>query len=1085
MPGKEGVPMADELHNRPIETPRELDDVLERAAAEGWNDIAFSTRDSFPVHSISPEHSFHLRPLHMAPHLNGLAKIKSLTTIGLIGIAIGDRSASILASLPYLSHLIINNCQIGDQGAAALAMISSLRGLSLSSNDLKDQGAVALARLTSLEKLSLNDCRIGDIGATALAGIPSLTSLHLMYNQIGDEGAIALSYLSSLRELYLYSNEIGDRGATALAMIHSLEYLNISFNRIGDPGASTIAKMPSVLLLDLAGNRISDKGASAIADLTSLRSLNLSSNKVGDQGATALARNSSLRSINLCRNPITNEGLRSVLDILCFSTNSSNLRTIGLWGRSEDPPLLSRELLDSFDAQAILAAYRAYHESERQNTLQPLNEAKLLVVGNEAVGKTSLIRFLVEDQPCNPSEAKTHGVSLRQQIEISQWRPAQSPIKLRIWDFGGQQVQRGTHRYFLTERSLYLLVLEERREDDNSKLIQQWMSMVRTHGGDSPVLVVINKSDDGATRLQLDEVALRRAHPSVVGLMRTSCNAGEYAKNSIQALRERIAELLETSDLLGEVRKPVPQAWAKVRDAITARAQKHPKLSIGEFERICRAEKIEDPDTQRALLRLLHDLGVVVAHGLRRDSTAVLGVTLLDPNWLTTAIYRVIASNTVLRQGGELDQSQLAELLPSYDARDRDYVIHMMMDRDMGLALCFALRTTTGKTRYLIPDALPELEPFNRNWPTSLVFRYKYEHDIPAGLMARFIVEAHSRLAEPPTRWRNGVVLDIYGCAVLVRADPYQQRIDVKVDARAFGADAPRTALSVVRAYFEDVHKTYAQVAVKERVPLHDQPEVDVAYSHLRKLEELQGLKHRFLPEGAEHDYAVGELLEGLEREPRRRDEHDLRWHERKADAFLVELARRLGRGPTNPNVIIQATDNATVKISGQVAAASTGAMTQTPAVASPTPVNEPSEPTTPAPTGRPWWQIAAGAAVAAVALAVVLYVLPTTWKWIVGGFAAVGVGTFLVVNWLDPANYYRRQLGLALAGAFIAAATGIGVEASFQSGDTQASLKATNEASSMFFFALSIVIIVLLVIDYLSRRRAAPVPKATRPEVV
>ena len=53
---------------------------------------------------------------------------------------------------------------------------------------------------------------------------------------------------------------------------------------------------------------------------------------------------------------------------------------------------------------------------------------------------------------------------------------------------------RGTHRFFLTARSLYLLVLEDRREDDLS--IHEWLKTIKNRAADAPILVVINKSDD-------------------------------------------------------------------------------------------------------------------------------------------------------------------------------------------------------------------------------------------------------------------------------------------------------------------------------------------------------------------------------------------------------------------------------------------------------------------------------------------------------------------------------------------------------------------------------------------------------------
>ena len=85
---------------------------------------------------------------------------------------------------------------------------------------------------------------------------------------------------------------------------------------------------------------------------------------------------------------------------------------------------------------------------KQSETLQPLNELKLLVVGNEAVGKTSLLRYLIDGKPRDPSEARTPGIVQHEKIEIQGWSPDDCPVQLNVWDFGGQEMMRGTHRLF-------------------------------------------------------------------------------------------------------------------------------------------------------------------------------------------------------------------------------------------------------------------------------------------------------------------------------------------------------------------------------------------------------------------------------------------------------------------------------------------------------------------------------------------------------------------------------------------------------------------------------------------------------------
>jgi internalin A len=570
--------------------------------------------------------------------------------------------------------------------------------------------------------------------------------------------------------------------------------------------------------------------------------------------------------LDLNNNWVGDSGVRAILDAWCDAPNSSERCRLSFQNQADSPSTLPKELFGFFqDTQALLAAYRRFRESRTSNSLLPLNEAKLLVVGNEAVGKTSLIRYLVYGTPRDSSEPKTPGASIHEKIEISSWSSNLSEVHLNIWDFGGQEIMRGTHRFFLTERSLYLLVLEDRREDDRS--IYEWLDIIAQRGGASPVVVVINKCDGNEGQRQLDELGLRRDYPQIVAFARTSCNTGEAAADSISRLRELIASTLTTSDYLKHVRDPIPRTWLLVKQAIAARARGQSVLPVQDYEALCcgdascdPSERITDPNEQRALLRLLHDLGVVVAHGQRQDAPAVQReVTILDPNWLTGAIYTLINHPTVRNQAGKLRREQLHILLDPnrYPPRWHELVFDMMKEPSLGLCLPIVEGNIS---QYLLPDALPSNEPDYSNWPEdSLHFRFRYER-LPTDLIPRFIAAAHHNLTNNPTCWQTGVVLRAEDCNILVQAERKYNRIEIKVD----GTTGQRAALGIVRNYFDEVHRLYANLPCKARVPLPKQPDLDVGFSHLLELEKTRGLNHKFLPEDAAREYSVRELLEGV-----------------------------------------------------------------------------------------------------------------------------------------------------------------------------------------------------------------------------
>ncbi len=432
---------------------------------------------------------------------------------------------------------------------------------------------------------------------------------------------------------------------------------------------------------------------------------------------------------------------------------------------------------------------------------------------------------------------------------------------------GGQEMMRGTHRFFLTERSLYLLVLEDRRQDDRS--IYDWMKTIRNRGGDSPVIVVINKSDAGKQDLRLDERGLQETFHNIVAFLRTSCDPGEWAAGSIEALRRQIVSVIMTDQRLKHIRDGIPANWLEIKSLVSALAARSSILTRAEFVALCAhpgkgVEPIVDENEQRALLQLLHQLGTIVAHGLARDAPAARReVSLLDPNWLTGAVYRILEKASAVDQEGEFLRQKLAEWLDPdrYPPERHEFVLDMMHDPEIGL--CFRV-PIAHEERYLVPEALPASRPYLGNWPEdTLRFRYRYNY-LPPSLIPRLIVESHRNLLPGRPRWRTGVVLVARDCEVLVLADPDQRRIDLQVD----GSGAlRRAALNIVLNDLEAVHGLNPEAEPVALVPIPDHPDEDVRYDYLLELERRFGASHEFLPQGARRLYQVGELLEGVRRD--------------------------------------------------------------------------------------------------------------------------------------------------------------------------------------------------------------------------
>ncbi len=635
---------------------------------------------------------------------------------------------------------------------------------------------------------------------------------------------------SGLDALILHKTDVDDSGAQAIAQnLTALTSLNLGFSSIGDSGAQAIAK-----------------------NLTALTSLNLGNNSIGDNGALAIARNlTALTSLNLGNNSIDDNGAQALLEAFL----DRPIRTLNLRGNKCTETLLTPEDWRTADASAILAAWRVHQEGP----LEPLNEAKLLVVGDEAVGKTSLVRYLIHRKARDPREEKTAGIVLNHGIGTEKWLPEGCDIRLNVWDFGGQEIMHGTHRYFLTRRSVYLLVLEDRREDDPP--VDRWMAVIENVAEDSPVLIVINKSDAGKEALRLDEAGLMRRYPQIVGVVRTACNDDEWSAASIDGLCATIAGVLTDAKRLPHVRNPVPAGWLTVKQAVTERAKSEAVLDIAAFKQLCvdpavvGEHPVKDADEQRALLRQLHELGAIVAHGLRRDALSALkGVTLLDPNWLTGAIYAVLASHDLRNADGEFSRGDLVRWLDdaTYPVERHEYIVSMMRHED--IELCFRLPGEA--ERFLAPEALSPQSLPDPEWENALRFRWRYAY-LPPGLIPRLIVRTHQFLTENRRVWRTGMWLEIGRSTLFVEADRAAGVVDVAVK----GPDA-REALATLRHTVEALHRDLEIDDVRAMVPMPDDPALEEEYAHLVMMLEEDGPDEEHRPTGSKRKYRVGDLLD-------------------------------------------------------------------------------------------------------------------------------------------------------------------------------------------------------------------------------
>ena len=286
-----------------------------------------------------------------------------------------------------------------------------------------------------------------------------------------------------------------------------------------------------------------------------------------------------------------------------------------------------------------------YCRQLRIGEVRPLNEAKLILVGQGSVGKTSLINRLIHDR-FNQDEKQTDGLSVTNwTIHINS-----KDVRLNVWDFGGQEIYHATHQFFLTKRSLYLLVCNCRTREEENRL-DYWLKLIKGFGDASPVIIVGNKRDEQP--LDINQKALREKYPNIKAIIETSCSEGAGIDELNQAILKEVAQLKEVYDLL-------PLSWFEVKEQLEQLDEDF--ISYNEYIGICYRSSITAEHNQTQLIGLLHNLGLVLNY---QDHPLLQNTNVLKPDWVTEGIYALLSDDVLKTEAkGQLTLADLTRVLP-------------------------------------------------------------------------------------------------------------------------------------------------------------------------------------------------------------------------------------------------------------------------------------------------------------------------------------------------------------------------------------------------------------------------------------
>ena len=630
-----------------------------------------------------------------------------------------------------------------------------------------------------LDRLHLNSNHLRDI-PDSISRLQNLSSLDLSSNQLRDIPN-SISRLQNLSKLDLSFNQLRNI-PHSISRLQNLSSLDLSSNQLSELSDS-ISCLQNLSSLDLSSNQLSELSDSIFL-LQNLSSLNLSYNQLSEL-STSISLLQNLSKLSLLSNQLS-----EIPDAICLLQNLSFLNLDG--NPLINPPIEIR--------QRGIDAIREYFRDKAEEGEEPLYEAKLIIVGEGGSGKTTLARKILDpNAPMPKPEETTKG------IDVLEWHFIMDngqDFRVNIWDFGGQEIYHNTHRYFLTKRSLYLLVADSRKEHPH---LDYWLNIIELLSENSPLLIIKNELANRS--VAINEAPLRERFENLKNENLATNLGNDQGGSGLETIQKAIKYHITE---LSHIGTKLAKTWIKVRESLEQNDCNY--ISLEEYFQICKQNGFKlradsKKDNRLVLSQYLHDLGVIL-HFQEDQTSSLYKTVILKPKWGTDAAYKVLDNLQVKQNLGKFTTADLNQIWQDAEYKNMQAELLELMQE---FNLCYPL--PNAKNIYIAPQLLDSNQPeYSWNDSDNLLLRYEYDF-MPRGILTRFIVELHHFIDEPNV-WLSGVLLERDNTWAEV-IETYDRR-EIKI---RLSGNNKRGFLEIITDKLDEIHDSFKQLRVKKLIP--------------------------------------------------------------------------------------------------------------------------------------------------------------------------------------------------------------------------------------------------------------------------
>ncbi|MFP3423522.1 COR domain-containing protein [Pseudoalteromonas sp. SIMBA_162] len=725
------------------------------------------------------------------------------------------------------------NFPIDDKGGAfSVNNKGELTGLILKTTEKPNLDWDLISKCKFLEVLHLEGFKLEHVPdeVFAITGLTNLKLINLQLKEIPEN----ICNLTLLESLDVSNNEIFELPKTTLNLIN-LKRVTLDDNKF--------TLFPEVIFnffnlrgLSLCNNSI-ELIPSGIACLKKLTLLDISFNRLSAlpteifelKRLVILAANNN--SINAIPEAI---GYSDELEFLNFSSNRI---------KKVPDSLLKLERLFMFDIEDNLVSIPdlSFHKLEPSEKIQTLlaiqsskssqlKQAKVLVVGDERVGKTSIINRMLGN-PHNENQTSTQGIDISS-LDFNEY-------KAHIWDFAGQELTHQTHQFFLTERSLYLYVIDAQKEDNQARDLH-WFNTIKSYSENSPIIVVVNHCDQNLN-YQFDLQRYQNTYQVVDVIYTSACNLNSLSDDvkhkigdSIDKLNKSISRQLPK---LPGIERQIPESWHIVKSAMETFKETQNVIEKNIYEDECEKAGVLGSPLQTALLKILNSIGTVIAYP---DDFRLKLTQILKPEWVTNAVYKIVRSPA--KNPGLYTEEAISEILKDgYSHPQQQWLIDLLIKFELG----FRVSNFDLLIPMRLPSVMPEFDKSRYQQGLNIRFNYHRVGLLKSNVLPQLIVRMHPYVDENTTKyWRHGLFLAHGGCQGVIISDEPNQCIDVYLSTRDEDA---RALLQWLRSNLQKIEHSQIQaneseaLPYKEEITIYDENYISpIGYVNYEKVERAQ-----------------------------------------------------------------------------------------------------------------------------------------------------------------------------------------------------------------------------------------------------